>query len=123
MAASLKIYSDSGCTSELTGNPYTFQIGPTTGLDGTNGEVKVESVWVKNTGTILISNIVLTETSDTNTRGQYSLDDVTYNQTTITLGNMAVNAVQRIYIKVTVPALSAVAVNEALNFSVSGTHL
>ena len=116
MAAELKIYSDSGCTTEITG---TLNIGT---LDGTNGETKTTSIWVKNTGTVAQTGVVLTETSDVATRGQYSLNDSTYNQTTITLGDMALNAIVRVYVKVTVTALTAATSNVALNFSLSGTY-
>lgn len=124
MAAELKIFSDSECTTELTGSPYALQIGPTTGLDGTNGEIVKTSVWVKNTGDVDIANVVLTETSDTDSRGAFSLDDNTYNNTTVTLGNMAVSsAAIRVYIRVTVASSTAVHVDEPLNVSISGTHL
>jgi len=123
MAANLQCYSDSNCTQELTGSPYSLQIGALTGIDGTNGGNAVANIWVKNTGTILISNVVLTETSDTNNFGSYSLDGVTYNNTTITLGNMSTSAVVEVYVKVTVPSSTAAASTVALNFTLSGTHL
>lgn len=125
MAAELKIFSDDACTTELTVDVdhYTMRIGEETGLNGTDGEVVTTSVWIKNTGTILISNVTLTETLDTNTRGSFSLDDVSYNATTLNLGNLAVSDIVRVYIKVTVGASTAPATNVPLNFAISGTHL
>jgi hypothetical protein len=127
MSAELKLYSDSGCTTELSGGaPYTIRFGAVTGLNGTAGESSVTSIWVKNTGTILISNVVLNETADVPTRGSYSLDGTTYNNTTITLGDMATSGgtqIVRVYCKVTVAPGTAVAVDEALSFSIGGTHL
>lgn len=125
MAAELKIFSDATCTTELTVNVdhYELQIGPNTGLNGTDGETITTSVWVKNTGTILISNVTLTETLDTNARGTFSLDDATYDATTLNLGNLAVSDIVRVYIKVTVAASTAPATNVPLNFTISGTHL
>jgi hypothetical protein len=236
MAAQLKLFSDLACTSELSGNPYSLRIGPETGLNGTAGEVAIKDIYAKNTGDVLISNIVLTESSDTDARGQYSkggvfqietaaitvtsvtagdvtvtvtgalvtgttkavevtvaesdadtvvagkirtalnvseittnytiggtganvsltakataandtslniavegicgvvaittstntaigVADGSYNQTSIALGDMEIGDVVTIHIKVTVEALTAVHVDEPLNFSISGTHL
>lgn len=128
MAAELKVFSDALCTTELTGSPYALQIGPTTGLNGTDGEIETVSVWVRNTGDVDISNVTLLETADTDARGEYSLDDNTYDQTTLDLGTMEFGAlgegdIVRVYIKVTVEALTAVHVDEPLTFTISGTHL
>ena len=127
MAAELKLYTTADCDVELSGgDPYTLQIGTASGLDGTDGETYVTSIWAKNTGTILLSAVALTETSDTDARGSYSLDGVTYNTTTITLGEMAITGatqIVRIYIKITVAASTAVHVDEPLNFTISGTYL
>jgi hypothetical protein len=125
MSANLKIYSNAECTTELVWNvnKYEIRFGPETGLNGTSGETLVSSVWVKNTGDILISNVSLSETSDTDTRGSYSLNGTDYNATTLTLGNMAVNDVVRVYVKIVVASGTQVHVDEPLNFTVSGTYL
>jgi hypothetical protein len=237
MAAELKLFSDLACTTELSGIPYSLRIGPETGLNGTAGEIAIKTIYAKNTGDVLISNIVLTESADADARGQYSkggvfqvetaaitvtsvtAGDVTvtvtgalvgnspkaievtvaesdadtvvagkirtalqaqtdittnytvggtganvsltakataandtnlniavegicgvveittstnttlgvadgaYNQSSITIGEMAIGAVVTIHIKVTVEALTEVHVDEPLNFSISGTHL
>jgi hypothetical protein len=125
MAAEIKAYSDSGCTTELAVDTenYTFRIGTVTGIDGTNGASATASIWLKNTGTILISNVSLTETLDADTRGSYSLDDSTYAATTLTIGGMAVNDVVRVYTKVTVSTGTSPGADIALNFTVAGTHL
>ena len=124
MAAEIKLYSDATCLTELTVDidHYVFQIGPSTGLNGTDGDVATTSVWVKNTGTILISNVALIETLDTDTRGSFSLDDMTYDDTTLPLGDMNVDDVVRIYVKVTVAASTSPATSVPLNFTISGTH-
>lgn len=128
MAAALQIYLDAECTSELTWDTdhYVLPIGPSTGIDGTNGGSVTTQLWAKNTGDILISGVTLTETSDTPSRGSYSLDDNTYNNTTITLGNMATSGGTQIvtfYVKVTVAPSSSPGSGIALNFSLAGTHL
>jgi hypothetical protein len=120
MAAELKVYTDAGCTVELTG---TLQIGAVTGLNGTDGETVITSVWLKNTGDVTISNLILTETLDTAARGHYSLDGVTYNVTTITVDTLVTGAIQRIYIKVIIPPATAVETDTGLNFTCTGTHL
>jgi hypothetical protein len=127
MASELKLFSDAECTAELTGGtPYTLRLGPTTGLDGTNGETLVTSIWAKNTGDVLLSNVVLTETADSATRGSYSLNGTDYNATTVTLGSMATSGgtqIVRVYIKVVVAPSTAVTVDAALNMTIAGTHL
>jgi hypothetical protein len=125
MAANLQIYSDAQCTTELTvdSGHYILQIGPTTGIDGTNGGSVTKQLWAKKTGDILISGVTLTETSDTPDRGSYSLDDATYSDTTITLGDMDPTDVVPFYIKVTVAAESDAGADIALNMSIAGTHL
>lgn len=117
MAAELKIYSDSACTTELSGTPYSLDLGT---LDGTNGEVKTTSILIKNTGDATNNTVVLTETLDTDARGQYSLNDITYHQTTIALGNMVAGAIVRVYIKLTVVALTETHDDEPLNFTITG---
>lgn len=125
MAANLQLYSDAACTTELAieSGSYQLQIGPETGIDGTNGGTAIEEVWVKNTGDILISNVTLTETLDTPNRGSYSLDDISYHDTTVTLGNMDENDIVKVYIKVTVAPETPAGSNIPLNFSVGGTHI
>ena len=125
MAAEYKIFTDAGCTEELTvvGDHYTLQIGETTGINGSDGASEVKQLWVKNTGTILMSNIVLTEVLDTPVRGSYSLDNITYNPTTITLGNLIVNAIVTFYAKITVAPSTSTGTGEVINFQLSGTHL
>ncbi len=125
MAANLQIFSDAACTTELDldAGKYQLQIGPETGLDGTNGETETVQLWCKNTGDILVSAVTLTETLDTPNRGSYSLDDVTYNDSTITLGNMAINDVVTFYTKVTVASGSSAGSNIPLDFNLSATHL
>jgi hypothetical protein len=120
MSAVLKIYSDAGCTQEIT---TTYQLGPTSGLAGTPGEIYTTSVYLKNTGDKTASSIVLTETSDTDARGSYSLDDNTYENTSLTVGDLTAGSSQRIYIKISVAALTAIHVDEPLNFSCAGTTL
>lgn len=118
MAALLKIYSDSACTVELTGTPYALDLGE---FDGTNGETKTTSILVKNTGADSAGAVALTETSDTDARGSYSLDDITYSATSLSLGTMAAGAIVRVYIKVIVAASTLTHTNEPLSFTVAGT--
>jgi len=117
MTAQLKIYSDSACLNELLGTPYSLDFG---NFKGVTGETKTTSILVKNTGAAINTNVVLTETSDVGARVQYSLDDITYNQTTITLGDMGVGDVIRVYIKVTVTASTSTLFNQQVTFDVTG---
>jgi hypothetical protein len=118
LAAELKIYSDSACTAELSGTPYELDLGE---LDGTNGETYTTSVLVKNTGADTAGVVTLTETSDTDSRGSYSLDDITYSTSSLSLGTLAAGASIRVYIKVVVAAATDTQLDEALNFTVAGT--
>lgn len=101
MAAELKTYNEVGCTTEIVG---LTDIGT---LNGTTGETVTKSIWVKNTGTVDQTGVTLTESLDAAARGSYSLDDSTYSQTTITLGDMDINDIVRIYVKVVVEAATA----------------
>ena len=117
MGAEIKIYSDSACTTELSGTPYEIDMGE---LDGTNGETYTTSILVKNTGDETAGAVTLTETSDTDARGTYSLDDITY-ANSLNLGTMAAGAIVRVYIKVVVAASTTTQLDEALNFAIAGT--
>jgi hypothetical protein len=117
VAAELKIYSNSACAIELTGTPYELDLGD---LDGTNGETYITSILVKNTGNATNSSVVLTETSDVDARVQYSLDDIAYHQTTITLGDMDAGEIVRVYIKVTVATDTDTHDDEPFNFTIAG---
>lgn len=125
MAAGMKLFSDAGCTTELltSGSNYTLQIGPDTGLNGTDGETIITSVYLKNTGTILLSNTVLAETLDTAGRGSFSLDGVTYNDSSLNIGAITAGQIVEIYIKVVVEASTAPQTGTELNFRISSTHL
>jgi hypothetical protein len=96
MAAELKLFSDSACTTELTGSPYNLRIGPETGLNGTAGEIAISTIYLKNTGDVLISNVVLTETQDTDGRAQYckggvaQIETATVAVSTVTNGSITV---------------------------------
>jgi hypothetical protein len=114
MPAELKIYTDSACTQELIGS---LSFGE---LNGTTGETKVISLMVKNTGDAINSNVVLTETLDTSARVSYSLDDITYHQTTITLGDMNASDVIRIYVKVVVTASTLTELSTQATFTIAG---
>jgi hypothetical protein len=118
MAAAIKIYSDSACAIELTGTPYTLDLGE---FDGTNGETKTTSILVKNTGADTAGVVTLTETADTDTRGSYSIDDITYSASSLSLGTIVAGASVRVYIKVIVAALTTTKLTETLNFTVAGT--
>jgi hypothetical protein len=109
MSAIPKIYSDAACTQELAidgSSNYTFNIGPVNGIDGNVGGSAQSQFWIKNTGTEVYQAAVLTETADSSTRASYSLDGTTFNATTVSFGDIAINAVSTFYVKVTVAASS-----------------
>jgi len=114
MPAELKIYTDSACTQELVGS---LDFGE---LNGTTGETETISLMVKNTGDAINSNVVLTETLDASARVSYSLDDITYHQTTITLGDMNASDTIRIYVKVVVSASTLTELSTQAEFTVAG---
>lgn len=127
MAANAQVYSDAGCTTELSivNNNYELSLGPDFGLDGTVGEVYVKSIWVKNTGDRTIK-VILEEVLDAATRGSYSLDGNTYNATTINLGYMETTGgtqIVRVYLKLTVAEGTAAESDTALNFKIKIIHL
>jgi hypothetical protein len=116
MGAELKIYTDAACLNELSAAAMDFGE-----LDGTNGETYITSVIVKNTGDATAGTVTLTETADTDSRGTYSIDDITYANSSLSLGAIAAGASIRVYIKVVVAASTTTQLAETLNFTVAGT--
>lgn len=125
MAANFQIYTDAECITEITkvDGIYSMRLGQITGLNGTDGEVLTTSVYIKNTGTVKISNMYLIESVDNYNQGSYSLDDITYNDSNLNIGEMLPEAIVRVYVKLTIPEGTAPANDVPLNFKVTGTHL
>lgn len=124
MAANFQIFTDAECTVEVSkiDGVYSMRLGLDTGLNGTEGEMLTTSLYIKNTGTVKISNVNLIELLDENNRGTYSLDDITYQETNLNIGEMLPNATVRVYAKVIIPEGTAPANNVPLNFKVTGTY-
>ena len=100
MSAIAKFYSDAEMTKELQkeNGKYVINIGPDTGLDGTDGEVAVKQFWMKNVGDEIYQNVTLTETGDTKNRVTYSKDGVNFYET-LNFGNIDPNASVTFYVK------------------------
>lgn len=124
MSAIPKIYTNSGCTTELTKveGTYTLQVGAETGLNGDDGDSATVQLWLKNTGDETYQGVSITETADSGTRASYSLDNSTYHATTISLGDIAAAANKTFYVKVTVEE-DAPAGRYTFGFKVSGSSI
>ena len=123
--AEFKLFTDETCLIDVAkiDGVYSMRLGSDFGLNGTDGEVLTNSLYIKNTGTVKISNMYLIESIDNFGQGSYSLDDITYQDSTLNIGEMLSDAIVRVYVKLTIVEGTAPANDVPLNFKVTGTHL
>ena len=103
MAGLLKVYSEATYTTEYTKDAGVYVI-PFGTMDGTAGEVKTILLYTKNTGDQTLQNRSISETSDPELLQSYSIDNVTFQASTLALVDLAAGATQIIYAKITVLA-------------------
>ncbi|OLN27520.1 hypothetical protein [Desulfosporosinus metallidurans] len=103
MAGLLKVYSNSGFTTEFATDAGAYVI-PFGTMDGTAGSTKTIALYCKNTGDQPLQSRSIVENSDPEALQSYSIDNITFLATTLALTDLAPSATQIIYVKVTVPA-------------------
>ena len=105
MAAVIQVFKDSGAINlyPLIGSNYDLQLGPVNGLNGADGDLVNQSIYIKNTGTMAASNVTIAKSNDPNNNVSFSMTGVDPVLNQLLVGTMTVGQIVEIIITVSIP--------------------